>query len=97
MSASRSAGFFFSYKRASIRVKGFTHQGRADLGVCIPSPLDVGCLADRDFNLLKGLKHGDVIVTAAKQRHDFFGEERWQKIVRKNTTFAISIYVGARA
>jgi hypothetical protein len=57
----------------------------------------IGCFPDRDLNLFECLKHCDVIVTAAKQRDDFFGEEWRQKIVGKNTTLAVSVHVGAGA
>ena len=57
-------------------MKRLAHQGRANLGISTAGSLGVGCLPDVDLNLLEGLKCCNVVVTATKQRDDFFGEQR---------------------
>jgi hypothetical protein len=53
-------------------MKRLAHQGRANLGISTAGSLGVGCLPDVDLNLLEGLKCCNVVVTATKQRDDFF-------------------------
>lgn len=78
-------------------MKRLAHQGRANLGISTAGSLGVGCLPDVDLNLLEGLKCCNVVVTATKQRDDFFGEQRGQKIVGKNAGLAVRVHISAGA
>ena len=57
-----------------VGVKSLAHELDADFGIRIAGTYGVGGLPDRDFDLLEGLEHRNVVVTAPKQRYDFLGE-----------------------
>lgn len=54
----------------------------ADFGIRVGGALGIGRVPHGDLHLLKGFKDSDVVVAAAEQRNDLFGERHRQKLAK---------------